>query len=68
VPVLKEVSHLPVIADPQPWHRHQPPRPAMALASVGGRADGIMLEMHPNPREALSGRSAIAYACPNSKL
>jgi 3-deoxy-7-phosphoheptulonate synthase len=54
VPVLKEVSHLPVIADPSHGIGISRHVPAMALASVAAGADGIMLEMHPNPREALS--------------
>jgi len=54
VPVLKEVSHLPVIADPSHGIGVSRHVPAMALASIAAGADGIMLEMHPNPREALS--------------
>jgi len=54
VPVLKEISHLPVIADPSHGIGISRHVPAMALASVAAGADGIMLEMHPNPREALS--------------
>jgi 3-deoxy-7-phosphoheptulonate synthase len=54
VPVLKEVSHLPVIADPSHGTGISRHVPAMALASVAAGVDGIMLEMHPNPREALS--------------
>jgi 3-deoxy-7-phosphoheptulonate synthase len=54
VPVLKEVSHLPVIADPSHGIGVSRHVPAMALASVAAGADGIMLEMHPHPREALS--------------
>jgi 3-deoxy-7-phosphoheptulonate synthase len=54
VPVLKEISHLPVIVDPSHGVGISRYVPAMALASVAAGADGLMLEMHPNPREALS--------------
>ena len=54
VPVLKEVSHLPVIVDPSHGtgvSRYVSP---MALAAIAAGADGLMVEMHPNPRVALS--------------
>jgi 3-deoxy-7-phosphoheptulonate synthase len=54
VPVLKEVSHLPVIVDPSHGTGVSRYVPAMALAAVAAGADGLMVEMHPNPRQALS--------------
>ncbi|CAN5613755.1 3-deoxy-7-phosphoheptulonate synthase [soil metagenome] len=57
VPVLKEQSHLPVIIDPSHGTgvaRYVPP---MALAALVAGADGLMVEMHPNPKEALSDGS-----------
>lgn len=54
VPVLKEISHLPVIVDPSHGVGVSRYVPAMAMASVAAGADGIMLEVHPNPREAMS--------------
>lgn len=54
VPVLKEISHLPVIVDPSHGvgvSRYVGP---MALAAVAAGADGVMVEMHPEPRKALS--------------
>jgi 3-deoxy-7-phosphoheptulonate synthase len=54
VPVLKEISHLPVIVDPSHGTGVSRYVPAMALAAVAAGADGLMIEMHPNPREALS--------------
>jgi len=53
-PVLKEISHLPVIVDPSHGVGVSRYVPAMAMASVAAGADGIMLEVHPNPREAMS--------------
>ncbi len=53
VPVVKHLSHLPVIVDPShaigKW-RYVPP---MARAAVAAGADGLIIEMHPNPVEAL---------------
>jgi 3-deoxy-7-phosphoheptulonate synthase len=54
VPVLKDVSHLPVIVDPSHGTGVSRYVPAMALAAVTAGADGLMVEMHPNPRQALS--------------
>jgi 3-deoxy-7-phosphoheptulonate synthase len=54
VPVLKEISHLPVIVDPSHGTGVSRYVPAMALAAVAAGADGLMIEMHPNPRMALS--------------
>lgn len=54
IPLIKRLSHLPVIVDPShatgKWHLVSP----MALAAVAAGADGIMVEVHPHPEEALS--------------
>ena len=53
VPVLKELSHLPVVVDPSHatgmWRMVQP----MALAAAAAGADGIMVEVHNDPPHAL---------------
>lgn len=54
VPVLKEISHLPVVVDPSHGTGVSRYVPAMALAAIAAGADALMVEMHPNPREALS--------------
>jgi 3-deoxy-7-phosphoheptulonate synthase len=57
VPVLKEYSHLPVIVDPSHGTgvaRYVAP---MAKAAMVVGADGVMIEMHPNPKTALSDGS-----------
>lgn len=54
VPVLKEVSHLPVIVDPSHGVGVAKWVPAMACAAVAAGADGLMVEVHPNPRAAVS--------------
>lgn len=54
VSALKQLSHLPVIVDPShgtgKWRLVKP----MSLAAVAAGADGLMIEMHPNPAIALS--------------
>jgi 3-deoxy-7-phosphoheptulonate synthase len=54
VPVLKQLSHLPVIVDPSHatgrWELVEP----MAKAAIAAGADGLMIEVHANPEEALS--------------
>ena len=54
VPVLNEISHLPVIVDPSHGSGVSRYVPALALAAVAAGADGLMIEMHPNPKAALS--------------
>ncbi|MZP28145.1 3-deoxy-7-phosphoheptulonate synthase [Heliobacterium undosum] len=53
IPIIKSLSHLPIIVDPShgTGKRHLV-RP-MSMASVAAGADGIMVEVHPNPAEAL---------------
>lgn len=57
VPVLKEITHLPVIADPSHGVGVARFVPPMAKAAMIAGADGIMVEMHPSPKEALSDGS-----------
>ena len=54
VPALKQMSHLPVIVDPSHGTGVAKFVPAMARAGLAAGADGLMIEVHPNPREALS--------------
>ena len=53
VPVVKRSSHLPVIVDPSHAAGHYSLVPAMARAAVAAGADGLLIEVHPNPKEAL---------------
>ena len=57
VPVLKEHSHLPVIVDPSHGTGVAKYVAPMAKAAMIAGADGVMIEMHPNPKEALSDGS-----------
>jgi 3-deoxy-7-phosphoheptulonate synthase len=54
VPIIKQLTHLPIIVDPShgtgKWKLVEP----MALAAVSAGCDGLMVEVHQNPSEALS--------------
>jgi 3-deoxy-7-phosphoheptulonate synthase len=54
VPVLKALTHLPVIVDPSHGIGLRPHVPAMARAAVAAGADGLIVEVHPRPEKALS--------------
>lgn len=54
VPVLKRHSHLPVVIDPSHASGRWDVVTSMARAAVAAGADGIMVEVHPRPSEALS--------------
>jgi 3-deoxy-7-phosphoheptulonate synthase len=56
VPALNELSHLPVVIDPTHGTGRPSLIPAMTLAAIASGADGIMLEVHHNPAEALSDK------------
>jgi 3-deoxy-7-phosphoheptulonate synthase len=53
IPVLKKSSHLPVIVDPSHAAGHYSLVPAIAKAAVAAGADGLLIEVHPNPKGAL---------------
>jgi len=54
VPLLKQITHLPVIVDPSHGTGRRALVTPMAKAAVAAGADGVMVEVHPNPDEALS--------------
>lgn len=54
VPVLRERTHLPVIVDPSHATGHRPLVRPMAVAGAAAGADGLIIEVHPNPPQALS--------------
>ncbi|MDP2917758.1 MAG: 3-deoxy-7-phosphoheptulonate synthase, partial [Dehalococcoidia bacterium] len=53
IPVVKKFSHLPVIVDPSHASGHYSLVPAIARAAIAAGADGLLIEVHPNPKEAL---------------
>ncbi len=56
VPVLKELTHLPVIVDPSHGTGKASLIEPMSMASVASGTDGLILEVHRNPAEALSDK------------
>jgi 3-deoxy-7-phosphoheptulonate synthase len=54
VPYLQAKTHLPVVVDPSHGTGHTPLVPAMARAAIAAGADGLIIEVHPNPQKALS--------------
>ena len=54
IPVLKALTHLPVIADPSHGTGRSHLVPSATLAAVAAGADGVMIETHPQPDAALS--------------
>ena len=54
VPYLHERTHLPVVVDPSHGTGHTSLVPRTAAAAVAAGADGLILEVHPDPEKALS--------------
>jgi 3-deoxy-7-phosphoheptulonate synthase len=54
IPVLKKLTHLPVFGDPSHGVGIRDLVPPMAMASLAAGADGLLMEMHPNPDKAMS--------------
>jgi len=64
VPVLKELSHLPVIVDPSHGTGKWEYVPAVAKAAVAAGADGLIIEVHPDPAKAVSdGAQSLTPEC-----
>jgi 3-deoxy-7-phosphoheptulonate synthase len=61
IPVLKKLTHLPIVADPSHGVGKRDLVPPMALASVAAGADGLLMEMHPNPDKAMSDGAQSLY-------
>jgi 3-deoxy-7-phosphoheptulonate synthase len=63
IALLKQISHLPVIADPSHAAGHRDLVPALARAAVAAGADGLLVEVHPNPEKAWSdGDQSLDFA------
>jgi 3-deoxy-7-phosphoheptulonate synthase len=68
IPVLKHLTHLPVLGDPSHGVGKRSFVPAMALASVAAGADGLLMEMHPNPDKAMSDGAQSLFPSQLEKL
>ena len=63
IALLKQISHLPVIADPSHAAGHRDLVPALARIAVAAGADGLLVEVHPNPDKAWSdGDQSLDFA------
>jgi 3-deoxy-7-phosphoheptulonate synthase len=54
VPAVKQLSHLPIIVDPSHATGKWGLVPSLSKAAIASGADGLLIEVHPNPEEALS--------------
>jgi 3-deoxy-7-phosphoheptulonate synthase len=54
IPVVKSLSHLPIVADPSHGTGRRDKVLPMARAAVAAGADGLLVEVHPDPDHALS--------------
>ena len=54
VPVVKRLSHLPIIVDPSHGTGDRQLVGPMSMAAIAAGADGLILEMHPQPAKAVS--------------
>ncbi len=54
IPLIKRLTHLPIIIDPSHGTGDRASVPALARAAIAMGADGLMVEVHPNPEKALS--------------
>jgi len=63
VPPVKKLSHLPILVDPSHGTGKRDYVPPMALASLAAGADGLLIEVHPDPDHALSdGAQSLDFA------
>jgi 3-deoxy-7-phosphoheptulonate synthase len=68
IPVIKQLSHLPVVADPSHGTGRRDKVGAMARASVAVGADGLLIEVHQDPERALSDGAQSLYPDQFSQL
>ncbi|MBQ9207275.1 MAG: 3-deoxy-7-phosphoheptulonate synthase [Treponema sp.] len=61
IPVLRSMTHLPIIVDPSHALGVRDKIPPMALASIAAGADGIIVEVHCHPEQALSDAAQALY-------
>jgi 3-deoxy-7-phosphoheptulonate synthase len=63
IPAVKRLSHLPIIGDPSHATGHRYLVEPMAMAAVAAGADGLIVEVHPNPDRALSdGAQSLTFS------
>jgi 3-deoxy-7-phosphoheptulonate synthase len=63
IPPAKQLSHLPIIVDPSHGTGRRDYVPPMAMAALAAGADGLLIEVHPDPDHALSdGAQSLNFA------
>jgi 3-deoxy-7-phosphoheptulonate synthase len=63
IPPVKQLSHLPILVDPSHGTGKRDYVPAMALAALAAGADGLLIEIHPEPDRAMSdGAQSLDFA------
>ena len=68
IPVVKKLSHLPIVGDPSHGTGHRDMVAPMARAAVAAGADGILVEVHPNADKAASDAAQTLYLDQFEKL
>jgi 3-deoxy-7-phosphoheptulonate synthase len=61
IPVVKKLSHLPIVVDPSHGTGRRDRVPSMARAAVAAGADGVLIEVHQEPEKALSDGAQSLY-------
>jgi 3-deoxy-7-phosphoheptulonate synthase len=62
IPPAKQFSHLPIVVDPSHGTGKRDYVPPMALAALAAGADGLLIEVHPQPDRALSdGAQSLTF-------
>src|SRR6202041_2902928 len=68
IPIIHKLSHLPMTGDPSHGTGRRDKVPPMARAAVAAGADGIIIEVHPNPDKALSDGAQTLFPDQFAKL
>jgi 3-deoxy-7-phosphoheptulonate synthase len=68
IPVIKKLSHLPIIVDPSHGTGRRDKVPPMARAAVAAGADGLLIEVHSDPEKALSDGAQSLYPAQFERL
>ena len=69
IPPAKALSHLPIFVDPSHGTGKRAYVPAMALAALAAGADGLLIEVHPDPDQAMSdGAQSLDFAALDALL
>src|SRR6201997_746901 len=68
IPVIKKLSHLPILGDPSHGTGRRDMVPQMARATIAAGGDGLLIEVHPNPDKAVSDGAQSLFPDQFAKL